>query len=67
MGIPLENIGYLSYCGEAGLGVTDYARIDIVGDKAPKDYIKKYELHADIERLLEWKTDLPFGQTPRRG
>jgi uncharacterized protein (DUF362 family) len=67
MGIPLENIGYLAYCGEAGLGVTDQARIDILGDKAPRDYVKKYELHADIERLLEWKTDLPFGQTPRRG
>ncbi|OHB64853.1 MAG: hypothetical protein A2Y76_05865 [Planctomycetes bacterium RBG_13_60_9] len=67
MDIPLENIGYLTYCGNAGLGVTDYARIDIIGDKAPKDYVKKYELHAAIEQLLEWKTDLPFGQTPRRG
>ncbi len=71
MGIPVENIGYLAYCGSASLGVTDYARIDIVGDKSPKDYVKKYELHADIERLLEWKTDLPFtqGQGPgqRRG
>jgi uncharacterized protein (DUF362 family) len=66
MGIPLENIGYLSYCGQAGLGVTDYARIDIIGDKAPKDYVKKYELHEDAERLLEWKNDLQT-QSPRRG
>ena len=67
MGIPLENIGYLSYCGQAGLGVTDYDRIDVVSDKAPKDYVKQYEQHAAIEQLLEWKTDLPFGQTRRRG
>jgi uncharacterized protein (DUF362 family) len=66
MGIPPENIGYLAYCGQAGLGVTDYARIDIVGDKAPKDYVKKYELHEDIERLLEWKKDLQT-QSSRRG
>lgn len=58
MGIPLENIGYLTYCGNAGLGVTDLSKIDIRGDKAPKDYVKKYELHSDIQRLLDWKTDL---------
>jgi len=66
MGIPLENIGYLTYCGNAGLGVTDAARIDIVGDKAPKDYVKKYELHANIEQLLDWRTDLSVGR-PRLG
>lgn len=60
MGIPLEHIGYLVYCGQAGLGVTDYTRIDIVGDKDPKDYVKKYRLHSSIEQLLEWKTDLPL-------
>lgn len=67
MAIPLENIGYLSYCGEAGLGVTDYDRIDILGDKAPADHVKKYEQHAAIEQLLEWRTDFPLGQTRRRG
>jgi uncharacterized protein (DUF362 family) len=58
MGIPVENIGYLTYCGNAGLGVTDLAKIDILGDKAPKDYVKKYALHSPLEEIYDWQTDL---------
>jgi uncharacterized protein (DUF362 family) len=58
MGIPVENIGYLTYCGQAGLGITDRAMIDIVGDKNPGDYVKTYQLHSRIEDLLDWKTEL---------
>ena len=58
MNIPVENVGYLTYCGEAGLGVTDRSKIDIIGDKSPADYIKPYRLHSRIDQLLDWKTDL---------
>lgn len=59
MGIPVEDIGYLAYCGKAGLGVTDPSQIDILGDKDPKEYVRKYQPHRRIEELLEWKKDLP--------
>jgi len=58
MNIPLENIGYLNYCGDAGLGIIDKSKIDIIGKKDPKDYIKQYKLPDSIERQLEWKSDL---------
>ena len=58
MGIPIENVGYLTYCGEAGLGVTDRSKIDIVGDKDPADHIKNYRLHSRINELLNWKSPL---------
>lgn len=58
MNIPLENIGYLNYCGNAGLGVIDRSKIAIIGDKNPKDYVKKYRLPDGIERQLEWKDEL---------
>jgi uncharacterized protein (DUF362 family) len=58
MNIPLDNIGYLTYCAEAGMGIVDKAQIDILGGKDPKDYVKQYRLPDSIERQLEWKTDL---------
>jgi hypothetical protein len=58
MDIPLDNIGYLTYCGEAGLGNVDKSKIEILGGKDPKDYVKQYQLADSIERQLEWKTNL---------
>jgi uncharacterized protein (DUF362 family) len=58
MNIPLDNIGYLTYCAEAGLGNADKSKIEILGGKDPKDYIKQYQLPDSIERQLEWKTNL---------
>ncbi|MBN2182106.1 MAG: DUF362 domain-containing protein [Sedimentisphaerales bacterium] len=58
MNIPLDNIGYLTYCAEAGLGNVDKSKIEIIGGKDPKDYVKRYQLPDSIERQLEWKSDL---------
>jgi len=58
MSIPFENIGYLTYCADAGLGIVDRAKIDIIGGKDPKDFVKAYRLPDSIDRQLEWKTDL---------
>jgi uncharacterized protein (DUF362 family) len=58
MNIPLDNIGYLTYCAEAGMGIVDRAQIDILGGKDPKDYVKQYRLPDSIDRQLEWKTEL---------
>jgi uncharacterized protein (DUF362 family) len=53
MGIDAKWIGYLNYCGQVGLGQFDLSKIDIEGAKLAS-VVKKYRLHKDIERELEW-------------
>jgi uncharacterized protein (DUF362 family) len=65
MGINPDWLGYLKFCGEAGLGQYDLARIDIRGE-AVAGVARKYLLHRDIERELQWMgpmTEIP----PRLG
>ena len=57
MGIPWENIGYLNYCADTGLGQGDRSKIDIIGQNVKKHVIK-YKLHDSIERQYKWKDDL---------
>jgi len=57
MGIPWENIGYLQYCAEAGLGQGDRSKIKIIGPN-PRDHVIKYKLHENINWQLTWKDDL---------
>src|SRR3989339_1966460 len=49
MGIPFENIGYLTYCADAGLGQGDRSKIKIIGEN-PADLIIKYKLHENINQ-----------------
>jgi uncharacterized protein (DUF362 family) len=61
MGINPEWMGYLKFCSEFGIGNFDPKKIDIRGEKI-EAVVKKYQLHADIERELEWMgpiQDLP--------
>ena len=61
MGINPEWVGYLNYCGKTGVGNYDLAKIDVRGAKIA-DVKRSYQLHRDIERMLEWMgpmTDLP--------
>jgi hypothetical protein len=65
MGIDPEWLGYLKFCGNYGVGQYKLDRIDIRGAKLA-DVVKKYQMHGDIERLLQWMgpmTELP----PRLG
>ncbi len=57
MGIDFSDIGYLSYCAQAGMGQSDPGKIRIIG-KNPYDYIIKYKLHDNIEKQLTWKEGL---------
>ncbi len=53
--------GYLNYAYEGGLGQYDLAKIDVLGTKIA-DVQRKYRLHADVDRMLEWRgpmQDLP--------
>jgi uncharacterized protein (DUF362 family) len=53
MGINPEWMGYLRFCGEFGVGRYDLAKIDIRGEKI-EAVRRKYALHQDIERELQW-------------
>ena len=53
MGIDASWVGYLQFCGQAGLGQNDLAKIDIRGAKLA-DVTRKYKMHDDIERELKW-------------
>jgi uncharacterized protein (DUF362 family) len=57
MGINPAWPGYLNYCGQLGLGNYDIAKIDVIGAKIA-DVQKKYQMHADIERELQWMGEM---------
>ncbi|MBN2588335.1 MAG: DUF362 domain-containing protein [Sedimentisphaerales bacterium] len=67
MDVPLENLGYLNYCADAGLGIIDRAKIDIIGQAKPTDHVIKYELAGNIEEQLQWKEPLQGEELQRRG
>ena len=53
MGYDYSDLKYLRWCGEAGMGVDDLSKIDIIGSDYRK-HIIKYK-HADnFERQREW-------------
>jgi len=61
MGIDPTWMGYLRFCGDFGLGQYDLSKIDVRGEKIAA-VARKYQLHRDIERELEWMgpmKDLP--------
>jgi uncharacterized protein (DUF362 family) len=53
MGINPEWVGYLAFCGQAGLGQCDLSRIEIRGAKLGK-VARKYKMHDDLQRELRW-------------
>jgi len=57
MGIDPAWPGYLNYCGQLGLGNYDIAKIDVVGEKLAT-VRKKYQMHRDIERELQWMGEM---------
>ncbi|MEJ5368705.1 MAG: DUF362 domain-containing protein [Bryobacteraceae bacterium] len=61
MGIDPGHLAYLQWCGDTGVGVWDRARIELRGE--PLEAVRReYRLHADIDRMLQWKgplTELP--------
>jgi uncharacterized protein (DUF362 family) len=56
-------VGYLTYCGTMGVGQYDLAKIDVRGAKIA-DVKRPYQLHQDIERMLEWMG--PMKELPRK-
>jgi uncharacterized protein (DUF362 family) len=62
MGINPKWPGYLNFCGDFGIGQYDLSKIDIRGTKL-EAVRKKYRLHTDMERELEWMG--PMEELPR--
>jgi uncharacterized protein (DUF362 family) len=60
MGIDPDWVGYLKYCGEAGIGQFDLAKIDVAGASIASVQ-RKYQLHPDIQHELEWMGPLKNG------
>jgi uncharacterized protein (DUF362 family) len=62
MGIDPSWVGYLTYCGATGIGEYDLGKIDVRGAKIA-DVKRAYQLHQDIERMLDWMG--PMRELPR--
>lgn len=62
MGINPDWPGYLNFCGQCGLGSYDLDKIEIRGNARIAEAAKKYQLHRDIERELEWMG--PMNEVP---
>ena len=63
MGIDPGWVGYLGYCETMGIGEYDLAKIDVRGAKIA-EVKRTYQLHQDIERMLEWMG--PMTELPRK-
>ena len=51
MGIDFSKVAYLNYCADAGYGVADLDKIEIVGEPLSK-HIKTYQLSRNYERQI---------------
>jgi uncharacterized protein (DUF362 family) len=54
MGIDFARVGYLNFCAEAGLGVADLGKIEVIGEKI-SDHIKIYKLSNNIDAQMIWR------------
>jgi uncharacterized protein (DUF362 family) len=55
MGVDFSMIGYLNYCAQAGSGMVDLSKIEIVGESI-SGHIKPYKLNSNIEKQLILKS-----------
>jgi len=55
MGVAPEDVGYLSYCGRAGLGRFAAADIAVVGGGDPAALTKKIKLHSSAAEHYGWR------------
>ena len=54
MGIPYEDVGYLQWCGNAGIGQGDRTKIKVIGPD-PAQHVIAYRLHEKADQQHEWK------------
>lgn len=54
MGIDFNDVGYLTYCAQAGMGQSDLSKIAVIGPVI-SNHIIRYKLHENIEQQMTWK------------
>ncbi len=54
MGFDLESIGYLHFCGKAGLGETNIRNINIIGTSV-EECRRTFKPHLSYQAQLRWK------------
>jgi uncharacterized protein (DUF362 family) len=55
MGIDYSTVAWLNYCAQAGRGVADLEKIEIIGERI-SDHIRHYKLNDNIEKQLILKS-----------
>jgi uncharacterized protein (DUF362 family) len=55
MGVDPTWLGWLKFSSDAGVGQGDLSKIDIRGNAQVASVVRKYRMHADIERELLWQ------------
>lgn len=55
MDVPFNDVGYLTYCANAGLGQGDVLKIRIIGPD-PRNHVIPYRMHERFEQMMEWKS-----------
>ena len=53
MGIDFSTVGYLNFCGQAGIGTADLNKIQIIGESI-SDHKMKYKLSDNFNDQLIW-------------
>jgi uncharacterized protein (DUF362 family) len=57
MGIDFSQVGYLNFCADAGLGMAELGKIEVLGEMLA-NHIKSYRLPDNINDQLIWMTPL---------
>jgi len=65
MKIDPGTVGHLVYCGQAGLGQYDLAKIDVIGEKI-SDVTMPYAQPKNVDRMLEWMHPMTEAPKPIR-
>lgn len=55
MGIGLNEVGYLSYCAQLGLGCADLQRVNVVGNVTPDRVARPFTPHPHHQRQRRWQ------------
>ncbi len=57
MGYPPDDIGYLHYCIEAGLGRSRMEEIEIVGNLSPEKAKRPFRPHPTYRQQIRWRDE----------
>ena len=55
MGVDASWLGWLKFSSDTGVGQGDLAKIDLRGNAQIAAVTRKYRMHADVERELQWR------------